>query len=1343
MEIRVHAPGRPRAWSVAMPSGTTLGALAELVGITRHGAVAVDGRVLPPELSVEEAGVVAGSLLEPAGAAGGPLELLIEAPGAPPRRHPLTPGRHVVGRHPSVDVLLLDPEVRARHVDLWVGDDGQVRVCAPGTDTPVAMSNAGGPDGVLGAGDEVTIGDTRLRVELVVAPAAAPLPPRLVHNRPPRPVPAVLPELPPARPEPPAAPARSATIRTLATMLVPSLAGVAIAALLRPALAGLALLAPAGALLTWLVLAALDVQAARAHRRALVDAEHAHQAAWADAAAGVAAVLEGRHPRLDEVAARIDRRDPRLWERRPAHDDFLRLPIGVGEVRLQGASGATHTVTAPVEVDLLAPVGIIGDRARTLPLARALLLHAAAHHGPADVVVQAWTRDPGAWRWLRWLPHLADGPDRAVCSDTDVLDDDADRSCGGPHRLLVLDAGGLPATWRPAWRRALERGAGVVLAPTAEELPEECRTVIRLGDDGGSVCDVDGPSAVPVHERWTLDEAHAEELAARLAPLRDPDVASARVLPSATGLLPLLGACEGGAAALEDLVPGRWACSRRSGRVAAPLGVDAGGPVLVDLVEHGPHALVAGTTGSGKSELLRSLVLGLAASVDAEHLAFVLVDYKGGSAFDGLQALPHVVDVVTDLDTVSARRALHGLEAEVLRRERLLRDAGVPDIAAYQAARRERAVDAPLPRLAIVVDEFATLGLELPSFVDALVDVAQRGRSLGVHLVLATQRPNGAVKDTIRTNTNLRIALRVLDAHDSRDVLGVDDAASISRAAKGRAIARLGAGELRPFQSVYTGGPAPRSGVGALRAVPAGLPMPAGEAEGPDERSVLVEAVRTAHRAGRLAEPRRPWSDPLPGRVTLAVVAAAAAAAGPARGPALGLVDDVDEQVHRPWTWEATGNLLVAGLAGSGATDALTTCAASVRYRPEAQRPYVYVLSASPAAFDAVAGLAHVGSVVAHDDTERVQRLLRMLTTRVGAARTGRGDDREVLVLVDGIGALRATYDTLAGVELLDRFERLVADGPATGVRFAFAAGHPADLGHRLDRSVTQRVLLRLGDRNDYASAGVRDVEPATMPRGRGIDAATGRWVQLAQLDDADLARLTARTGCTDAPEVIAPAVDVLPAGVDAAALPLPGADSSGSLRLPLGIGDHDLTPAVVVLAPGEHLLVVGGPRSGKSAVLATLAIRARSAGIPVIVIGTARSRGEGVLRARDEIAATVQALVHRTSSTPVLVLVDDADAVDDAGALDRLLGAAPSSVHVVAAARTDRLRPLYRHWTSELRRGSSAVLLRGDDHDADLVGVRLPRGVDATRAGCGWLVSDGQVERCQFAFAGCEGSPS
>ena len=357
-------------------------------------------------------------------------------------------------------------------------------------------------------------------------------------------------------------------------------------------------------------------------------------------------------------------------------------------------------------------------------------------------------------------------------------------------------------------------------------------------------------------------------------------------------------------------VAAAWRSAGPDPSPVAILGEAADGVVEIDLVRDGPHALIAGTTGAGKSELLRTFVVSLAARSSPDHVCFVLVDYKGGATFDACADLPHTVGVVTDLDDRLAERALVSLDAELRRRERLLRRAGAVDLTDWRTD-PERT---PMPRLVVVVDEFATLAAELPGFVDALVGVAQRGRSLGVHLILATQRPGGVVSDDIRANTNLRIALRLHDIADARDVVGDDAPATFPRRVPGRTMLRLGPGEHVVFQAARSSGPARPHADPGLHVVGEALPGEDGGWADDTELTVLVRSIRNAAALCDVQPPHRPWLPALPTRLTLDDVPAGA----------VGLVDDPGEQRRVPLCWAPSdGNLLIVGAVGSGTTTTL------------------------------------------------------------------------------------------------------------------------------------------------------------------------------------------------------------------------------------------------------------------------------------------------------------------------------------------------------------------------------------------------------------------------------------
>ncbi|MGN6324798.1 FtsK/SpoIIIE domain-containing protein [Pseudolysinimonas sp.] len=319
------------------------------------------------------------------------------------------------------------------------------------------------------------------------------------------------------------------------------------------------------------------------------------------------------------------------------------------------------------------------------------------------------------------------------------------------------------------------------------------------------------------------------------------------------------------------------------GALAAPIGRDADGVVTVDLVADGPHALVGGTTGSGKSELLVSWVLSMAHGRSPDDVGFLLIDFKGGAAFAPLAGVPHVVGILSDLDARQTRRAIESLRAELLRRERLLAEAGVRAIG-----------DLPrgtLARLVVVVDEFAAVVAGQPELHEVFGDLAARGRSLGLHLVLCTQRPAGVVRDGVLANVTLRIGLRMTDRGDSIALLGDEGAARIPAEPRGRAVLAAGPGS-RAFQVAIAGPPV----IAAAR------------------------ATATAVDRGSGADGRRPWLDPLPTPLPLADVGEPTA-----DGIPFGRVDLPSEQrqpiaVHRP---ASHGHLLVLGATGAGRTTAL------------------------------------------------------------------------------------------------------------------------------------------------------------------------------------------------------------------------------------------------------------------------------------------------------------------------------------------------------------------------------------------------------------------------------------
>ena len=515
------------------------------------------------------------------------------------------------------------------------------------------------------------------------------------------------------------------------------------------------------------------------------------------------------------------------------------------------------------------------------------------------------------WSWADWLPHAAAESSIVVSLDRvgDVVADERKAT------VVVTDAPAQLSTRTGPLRRLLDttRAACIVVTPTSATVPAVCNRVLGLGANClGHWRDPETLGESYVHLAG-ISRSTAERAARRLAPLVDPEDLASR----STGLPRSVRLGDIGSDDAGDIAR-RWTCAGPDPRVRATIGRSADGVVDIDLVRDGPHGLIAGTTGAGKSELLRTLVVSLAAEVSPDHLSFVLIDFKGGATFDTCARLPHTVGVVTDLDEGLAERALISLDAEIRRRERLLRAVCADDLTVY----RRNATEA-LPRLVVIVDEFATLANELPDFLTALVGIAQRGRSLGVHLLLATQRPAGVVTDDIRANTSLRLALRVHDRSDALDVVADERPAAFPRGVPGRAALRLGPDELVVFQTASCTGSvrSPATRLTVDRPHECGVD----DSTAPTELEVLVDSIIRAAAIAGVAEAHRPWLDPLPEVLDRSIL--------PDDPSSIGLIDDPARQARRPLRWER-GNLLLVGAVGSGTTStAIALVAFATPYR--------------------------------------------------------------------------------------------------------------------------------------------------------------------------------------------------------------------------------------------------------------------------------------------------------------------------------------------------------------------------------------------------------------------------
>ncbi|MDG4822397.1 type VII secretion protein EccCa [Asanoa sp. WMMD1127] len=1095
-----------------------------------------------------------------------------------------------------------------------------------------------------------------------------------------------------------------------------------------------------------------------------------------------------RHPDPGRLWSTVE--SHRLWERRPADPDFAVVRVGVGPQAL--ATTLVPPVTRPLDdlepmtagalrrfldaysviPDLPVALSIRGFarvHVRGSPgLVRAMLAQLAAFHAPEDLVV-AVAAGPGRraeWEWVKWLPHARHptrsdllGPLRLVTDSVPALERLLDGVVGATtaHVVVVVDGAG-------GTRLAGVDGVTVVEIDGTPPRLLDPSTVVLTRRAGGALetTTADGVATVGVADG--LDLPSAEALARQLAPLRL--VGPAAVTPAAAdlGLLDLLGVAEPSAYAVAE----GWVPRAVRDQLRVPIGVAAdGSAVELDLKESaldgmGPHGLLIGATGSGKSELLRTLVLGLAATHSSEELNLVLVDFKGGATFASLDRLPHTAALITNLadELHLVDRMVDAINGELVRRQELLRRAGnYASRRDYELARSSGAPLAPLPSLLVVCDEFSELLSAKPDFIDLFVQIGRLGRSLGVHLLLASQRLEEGRLRGLDTHLSYRIGLRTFSPFESRAVLGVPDAYELPRA-PGHAYLKAGTDPLRRFRVAYVSGPVPAPRRAAdVRAAPVVLPFTtapisapatAPPAAGPSLLDALVDRI-----AGQGPPAHQVWLPPLAEPATFDDVLGPPVVV-PGRGltfanPELrGALQVPVAVVDRPFDQRrdllwfaldgAAGHVAVVGAPRSGKSTALSTlvCGLALAHTPDEAR--FYCLDFGGGRLADLRDLPHVGGVASRLEPTAVRRTIGELSSLLAEReRQSTPADSHVFLVVDGWSTLRAEFDDL---------EPVVADLAGRGLAYRIhvlaSANRWLDLRPATRDLFGARLELRLGDPSDStvsraAAAGV----PPDSP-GRGV---TSDGLQLLTLfpaitGDVPLPKAVAAAW----PGAVAPPVRLLPPAVPHAALD--DAGTSG-LTLPIGIAEADLRPVALDFAADPHFLLFGDPECGKSSFLRALATtvtrRFRPDEARVIVVDYRRSLlgavrsdhliGYGTAAAdtaelMESVAGYMRDRLPPPEVTPeqlrdrgwwtgpeLFVLVDDYDLVSAAPAnplraLEEFLPQARDiGLHLVLTRRTGgAARALYDPIIQRLRELATAgLVMSGDPDEGPLIGPVRP----------------------------------
>jgi len=1085
-------------------------------------------------------------------------------------------------------------------------------------------------------------------------------------------------------------------------------------------------------------------------------------------------------------------------------------------------------------------VGLAGGPGHVEGSLNAVLVQLTALHSPAELVTCALV--PPTWseklQWLKWLPHsssahsplegphLADSSSSAgvllsqleelvaarlqrrgaaqrgaVRAEDGALDRGANvgvRDIAGtqspiPAVVVVVAVGIDVDTARLAQLSELGPDAGVFpiwVGATVQDLPAACRTFIAFDPAGrAEVSYVRLGRVVPDVQVETVDVDVALSYGRRMAPVFDAGavIEDSSDLPRSISLVSLLGPemfdqpeavvdrWRENASIVEPLAVGEAPRGRRrAGGLRAIVGAAGVDALHLDLRAQGPHALVGGTTGAGKSEFLQAWVLGLAAEYSPQRVTFLFVDYKGGSAFADCVQLPHCVGLVTDLSPHLVRRALTSLRAELHHRERLFNRKKAKDLLELE---KRGDPDAP-PALVLVFDEFAALVSDVPEFVDGVVDIAQRGRSLGIHLVMATQRPAGVIKDNLRANTNLRVALRMADEQDSTDVIGVPDAATFDPAIPGRGVVKSGPGRLHPFQSAYAGGwtsaEPTRAGVEVAHLrfgaevrweEPATDGAPAEDLDlGPTDQQRLVRAITGAARLAGLAAPRRPWLAELAPVYDLTKLRQRTDAE-----LLIGVSDRPEHQEQVPVYFrpDADGHLAVYGTGGTGKSTTLRTLAAAAGITPRGGPVHVYALDFAAGGLRMLEGLPHVGAVIPGDDVDRVVRLMRMLRGELdrrapafaeasAASLTeyhAQGGDAalpRILLLLDGFPAFRDDFEVGAGrSQWYDVFRDVLNEGRQLGIHVALTADRPGSVPTSVRSAVQRNVLLRLADDSYRLLDEPDDVLSPASPPGRAVMG--GLETQVAVVGGlvsvAEQARATRELGAAMARAGVHPA---LPIGSLPAEYPPSDLPDTVDGRPVLGLSDVDLGPSG--FDPDGVMLLAGAPGSGRTnaAAALVLALRRAEPGARCYLVADARSALVGAqpwtatASTPEEITAlagNLAAAVEDEETEGRIVVV--VESINDylQGPADKplveLIKAVKRSRHtLIADADTAAWGPTWP-LLGEVKSARRGLLLQPDGGDGEiLLKTALPRVQRSELPpGRGFFVSRGKFVRVQLPW--------
>lgn len=858
----------------------------------------------------------------------------------------------------------------------------------------------------------------------------------------------------------------------------------------------------------------------------------------------------------EECIRRIAQRSPELWERIPGTEDFLKLRLGIGSLPLDAtlkysekrftleedhlqdamlslANEHKELVSVPISFSLKenSVVGILGEKNAASNMLKQLILQMIALHSYNDLKLIFITDEDDAedWNFIKFIPHFWDNKktNRFFATNADEIKGissliekeiisraknktirDNDFS---PYFVIISTSkklGDKCEALEQLFELKENCGASVInVAEELKDLPKETKAVIKVNGNSSELIDTNNNSdKTLLFSAEILNESFLGSISEDIANIQLDPGKQEHTLP---GILTFLEMFKVGKIEhLNSLT--RWKDSNPTISLQTPVGIGSGASTFnLDLHEkyHGPHGLVAGMTGSGKSEFIITYILSLAVNYHPDDVAFILIDYKGGGlagAFENDESgvkLPHLAGTITNLDGAAVNRSLISIQSELRRRQTIFNEAkkvsneGTMDIYKYQQLYRDKLVSEPVPHLFIISDEFAELKTQQPEFMEQLISAARIGRSLGVHLILATQKPSGVVDDQIWSNSKFRVCLKVQEKSDSMEMIKRPDAAEISQT--GRFYLQVGFNELFELgQSAWCGADyipsdnfekARDSSIQVIDNLGRVLMNINPESNNKTDKKYSKQIVSVVKYLSDLAKEERVqtkslWLPPIPERIFIDKLEKKynVCDSGFSLEPLVGEYDDPfnQKQAALKIPLSSGGNCLVYGANGNGKTTFLTTLCYSLIKNHTPDEVNLYMLDFGSGTLKNFEFAPQVGGVVLSSDEEKAVNLFKLLKTETESRKnlfSSYGGDYSgyirnsgktlpnIVVLINNYSAFAETYD-----ELVDTFAILSRDGAKYGIYFIVTAGTTNAVSYRLTQNFKTVLTMRLNDATDY-----------------------------------------------------------------------------------------------------------------------------------------------------------------------------------------------------------------------------------------------------------------------------------